>query len=67
MMRELSRPPMRLRDADQVQQFHHPALRGVARYRLVPADHLGDLSADGQHRVQRGHRLQLDQRNALAE
>jgi len=66
LVRELVHPAPRLRDADQVQQLDRPAPRRAPGHPLMPADHLHDLRAHGQHRVQRRHRLLHDERDALA-
>ena len=44
-------------NADNVQQFDGARTRGSASQAKVLCKAFGDLSSDGQHRVQRGHRL----------
>ncbi len=53
-------------DADRVQQFQHALARRASAHGEMLAKHLADLVADGQHRVQRGHRLLEDHGNPPA-
>ena len=53
----LPEPAFRQRDAHEVEQFGGPRTGLVATQGLVAAQHLADLAADGEHRVERGHRL----------
>src|SRR5215204_3538225 len=43
----------------------YPSPRRLARGALVHAHHLGDLLADGEHRVERRHRLLEDHRDPV--
>ena len=58
LVRVLVEPPRRRRDADQLAAARSPG-RAPPRRRQpeVVAQHLADLAPDGEHRVQRGHRL----------
>ncbi len=60
VVRIAGQPTARLRDADQVQQFHRPLARRRRRHILVLGQRLGDLRAHAMHRIERGHRLQED-------
>jgi hypothetical protein len=53
-------------NADQVEQLDRAGPRLLARDLLVAAHDLGDLQADRQDRIERGHRLLLDERDLLA-
>ncbi len=58
--------PPRLGDADQRQHLHRPLLRVLARQTLMQPQGLADLAPDGQHRVERGHRLLEDHADGVA-
>ena len=61
--------PMRrcgLRDVHEAQHVDGPVERRLAVEPLVQGQRLGDLPADRQHRVQRGHRLLEDHRDLVA-
>ena len=60
------RPPLGLGDPDQAQHFDGLLPRLLAGHRSMQADRLGDLVADPHHRVERGHRLLEDHRDAVA-
>ena len=51
---------VRVGNADQVQQLHRAPQRRAARQLHVPAQGFADLVADGENRVQRGHRVLED-------
>jgi len=55
-----------LGNADLGEQFHHAVAKLPAAQGQVQLQHLGDLVADREHRVQRGHRLLEHHRNVLA-
>ena len=57
---------LRLRDADQLQHLQRLGQRLILGLPLVQHDRLGDLEADREHRVQRGHRLLEDHRDVVA-
>src|SRR5258706_10764586 len=56
-------PRLRLRNADFVQQLDGPLAQRPAREAQVLAQHLADLEADAEHRIERGHRLLEDHRD----
>jgi hypothetical protein len=56
-------PPPGIGDADHVQQLDRPIRGLVALETLVPLEHLGDLGADPDDRVQRRHRILEDHRD----
>ncbi len=65
-MRVAVEQALRLGDAHQ---FEHPERLGASRglgAALVQRDRLGDLVADGEHRIERGHRLLEDHRHFVA-
>ena len=55
-----------LRDAHPVQQLQHLGLGGGAAEALVQNEQLRDLLADGQHRIEAGHRLLEDHGDVVA-
>ena len=59
-------PALRIGDVHEVEQLDRAGPRLAARDVVVPADDLGDLLADAEHRVERGHRLLEDERDPLA-
>ena len=66
LMRIFQRPPLRFGDPDQAQHVDR-LLPGLPGGDLpVQPDHFGDLVADPHHRVERGHRLLEDHRDAIA-
>ena len=58
--------PLRLRQADTLQPLQRPCPGGAAAQRRVPFDHLDDLPADGQDRVQARRRLLEDDAHPAA-
>ena len=66
LVRVLRDPRLRRRDAHRLQKVDRPAPGGGARGALMHPDRLGDLVADREQRVQRGHRVLQDHRDALA-
>ncbi len=56
-MRVLLQPPPSVGDPDQAQQLGRAPVGGFAVHAAVLLQGFGDLSPDGQDRVQRGHRL----------
>ena len=57
LVRILPQPARRVGDADQLQQLHGAAFRRGMGHAAMLLQPLGELPPDGQHRVQRGHRL----------
>ena len=53
-------------DVDQAQHLDRLGQRGGAAEPLMQDQRFGDLMADGQHRVERGHRLLEDHRDLVA-
>ena len=51
------KPPRRVGDAHAGEQVDRLGARLVAAHPAVPLQHLGDLAADGEHRVERAHRV----------
>ena len=67
LVRIFAHPPRRRRDADQGQHLDRPRSSACARVEaLVQPQRLADLAADGQHRVQAGHRLLEDHADVVA-
>jgi len=66
LMRILSEPPRRFRQAHRAQRLDRPCPRPGTRHRLMGADRLDQLGADRQHRVERGHRFLKDHRDPVA-
>ena len=62
LVRIAARAPLRLGDADPVEQRHGVGEGLGIGSVLVEHDRLGDLVAGGEHRVERGHRLLEDHR-----
>ena len=56
----------RIGKADAVEQCNRLVARLRGRKTLVPAQRLGDLAADGVHRIERRHRLLKDHADAVA-
>ena len=56
-VRVVARAALGLRNADLVEQLDGAAPRGPAADAPVQPDGLGDLAADGEDRIERGHRL----------
>ncbi len=48
---------LRLGDVDQAQHFYRAVARFLSAAALVQQDRLDDLLADGEHRIERRHRL----------
>jgi hypothetical protein len=65
-MRMLPHAGTGLRDAHRVERLDRHAMRFAAPHRPVRADRLRQLPADGQHRIERGHRLLEDHGDAVA-
>ena len=65
-MRIVLGAPRRLRDAHELEHLDRSCRRLIRSDALVGAHRLGDLVADGVHRVQRGHRLLEDHRDLVA-
>ena len=57
LVRILLEAPRRIGDADHVQQLDRAPVGRRAVGALVLLQRLGDLPADGEHRIERGHRL----------
>ena len=57
---------VRVRDADLVQQLDRPGAGRTPPETEVQAQRFADLVADGQHGIQRGHRLLENHRDVLA-
>ena len=67
LVRILRDAPLRLGDADQAQHLDRARVAPPrASSPLMQRQRLGDLPADGQHRVERGHRLLEDHRDLVA-
>ena len=66
LMRERVEALLRLADADLVQQLKHARLHGFFVHAPVHAQHLAYLPLDGMQRVERGHRLLKNHRDAVA-
>ena len=66
LVRILADAASRLGDPHQLQHLGRAPERGRLREALVERQRLGDLAADGQHRVERGHRLLEDHRDLVA-
>ena len=66
LVRVLLEPAHRIGDADQPQQLDGAPLRRRAVGAAMLLEGLGDLPADRQHRVQRGHRLLKDHADVAA-
>ncbi len=66
LMRILDGATLGLGDLHQLQHLDHAPHRRGAAEALVQLHALGDLPADAQHRVERGHRLLEDHRDAVA-
>ena len=66
VMRILFEPPRAVRDADQLEQFERTRRRLLVGHLQVNLQRLHHLLADGQHRVERGHRLLEDHRDVAA-
>ncbi|AUS50380.1 Uncharacterised protein [Mycobacterium tuberculosis] len=66
-MRKRTGTPLRLRNTDQVKQFHRTPTSGLlANTGLVHLDGLGDLVADGVDRGERRHRILEHRADRLA-
>ena len=66
LVREGVEPVRRLGNADLLQQLERALARGRARQALVQDQHLVHLPLDRVQRVERGHRLLEDHRDAVA-
>ncbi len=65
-MRILADPARGFGDADQLQHLDRALERRPPGEALVQGQRLGDLAADGQDRVERGHRFLEDHRDVVA-
>ena len=65
-MRKLAEPHLRRGDADAAHQFDRALEGGGARAALVAGQHFSHLRADREGRVEAGHRLLEDHRDAIA-
>ena len=66
LVRIFPRALLRLGNAHQAQHLDGLVAGLLPAESLVQQQHLGDLAADGQHRIERGHRLLEDHRDVLA-
>ncbi len=66
LVRIFAGPLCRLGDLNQPQHFHRLIVGGALREILMEPQRLGDLVADRQHRIERGHRLLKDHRDLVA-
>jgi len=66
LMRILRHAPLRFRDLDQSQHLDRASHGVFAREAAMQHQHFSDLSADGQHRIERSHRLLEDHGNGIA-
>src|SRR5690606_14845075 len=66
LVRVLSQPPPGVGDADALQELTSAAACLGARLRLVAQQHLRQLDPDGDHWIQRGHRVLEDHRDLAA-
>ena len=66
LVRVVLHPPPGLGDADELEHLPRPVHRLALARSLVDANRLGDLLADGVHRVERRHRLLEDHRDLVA-
>ena len=60
MMGILAKTPLRIGDPDQAQQLHRARFGVRPRQAEVPAHPFGQLHADAEHRIERGHRFLED-------
>ena len=65
-MRIVIDPVHRIGDADQVQQFDGPLYRRLMRHLQMPFQRLGELPADSEDWIQRGHRVLEHHRHLFA-
>ena len=66
LMRICAGATIRLGDADLSQHVHGAGNCGLRRDAFMQSHGLGDLLADAEHRVQRGHRILVDHRHRAA-
>ena len=66
LVRILPQPPLRLGHPHLAQQIERPRARLTPAHPPVQAQPLGQLPADGEHRVERGHRLLKDHADFIA-
>ncbi len=66
LVRILAEPPGSVGDADHLQELDGAASSLALVHALVDEQRLHDLQADGQHRIERGHRLLEDHRDVAA-
>ncbi len=66
LVRIFAQPALRCRDADQAQQLARADRRRPRRQAEMELQPLSELPPDGQHRVERRHRLLEDHRHAVA-
>src|SRR5215472_5792406 len=57
LVRILARAPARLGDADKAEHLHHALLDALAAEPLMQPQGFGDLTADGENRIEARHRL----------
>jgi len=57
---------LRCWNTHRLQQFERSRFHGRAGHPLVQPQPLGDLALDGEHRIERSHRLLEDHRNSIA-
>ena len=62
-MRILIQPRLGIRDTHQLQQFLCPRPSGFGRHTQMQQQRLANLEADGQHRIQRRHRILKNHRD----
>ncbi len=65
-MRVVGEALPRRRDLDLIEQLERGGVGLGASHVAVIMQHLGDLKADGEHGIERGHRLLEDHRDAVA-
>jgi hypothetical protein len=66
LVRVLTQPLGRVRDPYELQNLDRPSLAGLAAGSAVSAYRLRDLVADGERRVQAGHRFLENHRDLVA-
>ena len=66
LVRILADPPLGLGDVHEAQHVDGFGERRTPRQPLMQGQGLGDLTADRQHRIERGHRLLKDHRDLVA-
>src|SRR6266850_8133381 len=66
-MRKCIDAPLRVGDADLVEQFKYSCTALLAIQAKMRAQRLGDLEPDRKARIERGHRLLEDHRHVAAD